>query len=125
MAQIEKRTRKDGSISYVAKIAIRKNGQWAHREARTFDRLPAAKHWHAKRMKEITAAGPDLTAVKSKGKTLSAAIDLYITESVKEIGRTKAQVLRSVREQVSLLWNEVGWLLKEPRKLLAHIRLLH
>lgn len=68
----------------MAKIAIRKNGQWAHREGRTFDRLPAA--------------GSDLTAIKSRGKTLSAAIDLYITESVKEIGRPKAQVLRSIRE---------------------------
>ena len=98
MAQIEKRTRNDGALSYVAKIAIRKNGKWAHREVRTFDKMSAAKNWHAKRMKEITAAGPDLTAVRSKGKTLSAAIDRYITESVKEIGRTKAQVLRAVRE---------------------------
>ncbi|WP_166416100.1 site-specific integrase [Cochlodiniinecator piscidefendens] len=98
MAQIEKRTRKDGSLSYVAKIAIRKNGKWAHREARSFDRLSAAKNWHAKRMKEIAAAGKNLDTIKSKGKTLSAAIDLYITESVKEIGRTKAQVLRSIRD---------------------------
>ena len=98
MAQIEKRIRKDGSISYVAKIAIRKNGKWAHREARTFDKLSAAKHWHANRMKEVTANGAALLSKKSKGKTLSAAIDIYITESVKEIGRTKAQVLRSIRE---------------------------
>lgn len=98
MAQIEKRTRKDGSLSYVAKIAIRKNGQWAHREARSFDKLSAAKNWHAKRMKQITAAGADMGAIKSKGKTLSAAIDLYITETNREIGRTKAQVLRSIRE---------------------------
>ena len=98
MAQIEKRIRKDGSISYVAKIAIRKNGKWAHREARTFDKLSAAKHWHANRMKEIIANGAALLSKKSKGKTLSAAIDIYITESVKEIGRTKAQVLRSIRE---------------------------
>ena len=49
-------------------------------------------------MKEITAAGSDLTAAKSKGKTLSAAIELYITESVKEIGGTTAQVLRSISE---------------------------
>lgn len=69
-----------------------------HREARFFDKLSAAKNWHAKPVTEITAASADMTAIKSKGKTLSAAIDLYITESVKEIGRTKAQVLRSVRE---------------------------
>ena len=49
-------------------------------------------------MKEIDAAGEDLSSIKSKARTLSAAIDRYITESVKEIGRTKAQVLRSIRE---------------------------
>jgi hypothetical protein len=36
-----------------------------------------------KRMKVITAAGADLSAVKSKGRTRSTAIDRYITESVK------------------------------------------
>lgn len=49
-------------------------------------------------MDKITAAGKGLTAIKSKGRTLSTAIDHYITESVKNIGRTKAQVLRSIRE---------------------------
>jgi hypothetical protein len=43
MAQIQKRTLKNGSISYVAKIAIRKNGKWAYREARSFDKLAKAK----------------------------------------------------------------------------------
>ena len=88
---------KDGSIAYVAKIAIRKNGVWAHREARTFDRASAAKHWYAKRMKEITAADDDLMIVKSKGKTLSAAIDIYVTEDLKGIGKTKTQVLRAIK----------------------------
>lgn len=60
-------------------------------------------------MKEISAAGADLSSVKSKGRTLSTAIDRYITESVKEIGRTKAQVLRSIREYdiASMSCNEI------------------
>jgi integrase len=98
MAQIQERKRKDGSIAYVAQINIRRNGKWAHRESRTFDKRTSAAAWYNKRMKEIASAGEDLSQLKSKGRTLSAAIDRYITESVKEIGRTKAQVLRSIRE---------------------------
>ena len=105
MPQIIERKRQDGSIAYVAQINIRRNGKWApqripwaHSESRTFDKHSSAAAWFKKRMKEITAAGTDLSAVKSKGRTLSTAIDRYIIESVKEIGRTKAQVLRSIRE---------------------------
>ena len=98
MAQIKERKRKDGSVAFVAQINIRRNGKWAHRESRTFDKRTSAAAWLKKRMKEIEAAGDDLSSVKSKGRTLSTAIDRYITESVKEIGRTKAQVLRSIRE---------------------------
>jgi hypothetical protein len=98
MPQIIERKRQDGSIAYVAQINIRRNGKWAHSESRTFDKHSSAAAWFKKQMKEITAAGTDLSAVKSKGRTLSTAIDRYIIESVKEIGRTKAQVLRSIRE---------------------------
>lgn len=110
MAQIRERKRKDGSVAYVAQINIRRNGKWAHRESRTFDKRASAAAWLKKRMKEIDAAGEDLSSIKSKGRTLSAAIDRYITESVKEIGRTKAQVLRSIREYelADMPCNEIG-----------------
>lgn len=49
-------------------------------------------------MIEISYAGDDLSTITSKGRTLSTAIDRHLTESVKEIGRTKAQVLRSIRK---------------------------
>lgn len=98
MAQIIERKRKDGSIAYVAQINIRRNGEWAHRESRTFDKRSSAAAWYKKRMKEIRALGDDLALIKSKDRTLSAAIDRYITESVKEIGRTKAQVLRTIKD---------------------------
>ncbi|MDF3413307.1 tyrosine-type recombinase/integrase [Sulfitobacter sp. M57] len=98
MTQIVERKRKDGSTAYVAQINVRRNGKWAHRESRTFDKRASAAAWYKKRMKEIGDAGDDLSNIKSKGRTLSTAIDRYITESVKDIGRTKAQVLRSIRE---------------------------
>ena len=49
-------------------------------------------------MKEIDAAGDDLSAFRNRGRTLSHAIERYTRESIKEIGRTKAQVLRSILE---------------------------
>lgn len=60
-------------------------------------------------MKEIKAAGDDLSAIKSKDRTLAAAIDRYTTESSKKIGKTKAQVLRSIREYdiASMPCNEI------------------
>ncbi|WP_156121786.1 hypothetical protein [Halocynthiibacter namhaensis] len=44
------------------------------------------------------AAGENLSAIKNCGQTLADAIDRYTTESVKEVGRTKAQILRPICE---------------------------
>ena len=98
MAHIIERKRKDGTVAYLAQIAIKRKGKWAHREARSFDRKSAASAWLKKRMKEIDAAGDDLSSIRNRGKTLADAIERYTRDSMKEIGRTKAQVLRSILE---------------------------
>lgn len=49
-------------------------------------------------MKEIREAGDDLSALKSKGRTLGATIDMYVTDRIREVGRTKEQLLRSIKE---------------------------
>jgi len=98
MAHIIERKRKDGSVAYLAQIAIKRKGEWAHREARSFDRKSAASAWLKKRLKEIDAAGDDLSSIRNRGRTLADAIERYTRESVKEIGRTKSQVLRSILE---------------------------
>lgn len=96
MGTIVKRTRKDGTHAYLAQIAIQKNGVVALRESRTFDRRPAAAAWITKREKE--ARDPEkLARIKVGSPTLADAIDRYVNESVREIGRTKAQVLRSIK----------------------------
>lgn len=64
--------------------------------SRTFDREPAARAWIKKREKE--ARTPDgLAAIKSERPTLGQAISKYIEESRKQIGRTKAQVLETIK----------------------------
>ncbi|MDB6454832.1 site-specific integrase [Falsirhodobacter sp. 20TX0035] len=91
MGTINKRKRADGSFGYTAQIVIKRGGVKVHSEAQTFDREPAARAWMKRREAEITKDGFG----NPKG-TLSEAIDKYVKESRKEIGRTKAQVLRSI-----------------------------
>lgn len=96
MPHIIERKRKDGSTAYLAQIDIKRNGRRLHREARTFDRKAAANAWIKKRSKGLDALGDDLSKAKTSKRTLGDAIERYTQESVREIGRTKAQVLRAI-----------------------------
>lgn len=102
MATIVERTRKDGSIAYVAQITRR-----AHtlQKSKTFPTRKAATAWAKKAEKEIDdaiAAGNDPSPATAKKITLGDAIDKYIHESMKEIGKTKAQVLRTIRTEYDI-----------------------
>jgi len=96
MGSIAPRKRKDGTTSYTAQIVLKKDGAVVHREARTFDRRPAAAIWIEKREAELRAPG-GIERARHRGATLSDAIDKYVEQSVREIGRTKAQVLRTIQ----------------------------
>jgi integrase len=94
---VVERRRKDGSIAYMAQIAIVR-GSVKHRETKSFDRRPAATAWVAKREKELARPGAlDKAARDKRQPTLAEAIDRYTAESLKRIGRTKAQVLASIK----------------------------
>lgn len=97
MGTILARKRKDGTTGYTAQILRKQNGKIVHREAKTFDRKAAAQAWISKRETELSEPGA-LERAKAPDATLADAIDRYIRESRKEIGRTKAQVLRSIKE---------------------------
>jgi integrase len=98
MGSILERRRADGSIAYLAKIAIMREGVVVLRESRTFDRRPAAKTWIENREKELAKPGAIERATGDKNDPpLSAAIQRYIDESEKAIGKTKAQVLRTIK----------------------------
>jgi hypothetical protein len=56
MGSILKRPRADGTMAYLAKVAIMKDGE-PFRESRTFDRRPAATAWIEKREKELAVPG--------------------------------------------------------------------
>jgi len=95
MGTIVERRRKDGTVAYMAQIALMRQGK-SHREARTFDRRPAAAAWLKKREKELADPTVFAAAGKPKG-TIGDAIDAYLRENAGPIGRTKAQVLRTLK----------------------------
>lgn len=71
------------------------------RENKIFERRTTATAWMEKKEKELAKPGvlENLKANKTdkRNPTLADAIDLYISESAKAIGRTKTQVLRSIK----------------------------
>lgn len=98
MGSIISRPRADGTIAYLAKIAIMREGVVMLRESRTFDRKPAAKTWIDNREKELAKPGAlDRAKADQNDPPLSVAIERYIDESEKVIGKTKAQVLRTIK----------------------------
>jgi hypothetical protein len=75
----------------------KKSGKIIHREAQTFDRRQAAVAWLKRRETVLSEPGA-IDRAKVPDKSLADAIDRYSAESRKAIGRTKAQVLASIKE---------------------------
>lgn len=98
MGTIVSKTRKDGSISHCAQILIKRKGKIAHRESKVFSRKRAAQAWLNKRETELSLPG-GLERAQKPSKTLGDVIKRYIEDHNKNIGRTKAQVLETIREQ--------------------------
>ncbi len=96
MGTVIPRKRADGSTRYQAQLLIKRAGKVIHREGRTFDRKQAASAWLEKREKELAKPGA-LDRLQAPDPTLAAVIDRYTNESIKKIGRTKAQVLRAIK----------------------------
>ncbi|MFG6413785.1 tyrosine-type recombinase/integrase [Roseateles sp. DC23W] len=95
MGTIIPRKRKDGSIGYTALVRIKKAGKVVHSESETFDREQAAKIWMKGREAELAKPGA-LTKVPDP--TLSEVIDQYNREKQKTHGKTKTQVLNTIKE---------------------------
>jgi len=95
MATIVPRKRKDGSTGYLAQIIVKRQGKVVHQEAQTFDRRQAASAWSERREAELRK--PGALGRKTHDPKLTDVIDRYVAESEKQVGRTKAQVLRKIR----------------------------
>ncbi|MBU9390188.1 tyrosine-type recombinase/integrase [Burkholderia multivorans] len=96
MGTITARKRKDGSIGYTVQIRRKQNGQVVYTEAKTFDREAAARAWRDKREKELDQPGV-LESAKQEDPPLSDVIDRYMRESKRALGKTKKQVLNTIK----------------------------
>lgn len=99
MGTIVERPRADGSIAYLARVRVKKAGKVIFEEFETFDRRKTAAAWIAKLEKELKApGGVEAVKARDRARTLGDAIDLYVQDTGESIGRTKAQVLRSLKD---------------------------
>jgi len=96
MASIVERKKKDGTPSFMAQIVIKRDGKIVHRENKTFPKRREAVSWGAHRETELAKPGA-VEEIKREDPTLSEAITKYVSES-KRLGRTKAQVLKSLKD---------------------------
>ena len=91
------RKRMSGPTGYHAQIPIKLMGAIVHRELRTFDRKPAVATWPKDATPNWPSGRP--RTGKTPEPTLASVIDGYTEESVKDIGRTKTQVLRAIKNR--------------------------
>lgn len=94
MGTIIPRKRKDGSTGHTALIRIKRDGKVVHSESQTFDREQAAKIWMGKREHELAQPG---ALDKAPDPLLADVIDQYNREKQKQHGKTKAQVLNTIK----------------------------
>ena len=94
MTGITSRKRSDGTMGHTAQIRLKKGGKVIYTESKTFDRKPAAAAWRAKRMDELAMPG---ALDKPTDPTLSEVIDQYNKDTQRPHGKTKDQVLRTIR----------------------------
>jgi integrase len=96
MGTISARKRKDGSVAYRARVRVMQDGVTYH-ETETFDRRPAAAAWISKRERELSKPGAVARSKNDDPTTLAKVIDRYTEDTIKDIGRTKAQVLTAIK----------------------------
>lgn len=96
MGTIRERVRTDGSKAYLAQIIIKRKGKPTYREFATFKRRSDAAAFLKVRQAELKEDGA-IDSARVRGMTIGKMIDKYVTESRKDIGRTKAQVLEAVK----------------------------
>ncbi|MER9628413.1 site-specific integrase [Mesorhizobium sp. M0296] len=97
MGTIVPRPRKDGTTAYMAKIILKRKGKVVHRETETFDRRAAANAWIVKREEALSKPG-EIERAKAPVPTLGQVIKKYLSDSIKPVGRTKKQVLKSIQD---------------------------
>jgi len=93
MGTIIERHLNSGKKSYCAQIVVKRDGK-KHREAKTFGNRASAQAWINLRKGVLSKPG---AFSKSDDPTLAVVIDRYLGDLADEPGRTKTQVLRTIK----------------------------
>jgi hypothetical protein len=104
MATYTQRPRKDGTVAILVQIVRTIDGK-RYTESKAFDKRKTAEAWAKNREAKIEreiAAGKAPKKRSARRVTLGDAIDKYIQESMAEVGKTKAQVLRTIRDEYKI-----------------------
>lgn len=94
MGSILKRKRKDGTYGYTAMVRLKRAGKLIYSQTETFDREQAATAWLKKRETELAQPG---ALDKPNDPTLADVIDVYNADKLRPHGKTKDQVLRTIK----------------------------
>jgi integrase len=98
----ERKSKSGGPSTWCAQIRRKQGKKVVFSLSQTFEREAAARTWMKKKEKELDKPGAlerAIAGAKSPPKpTLDAAIDRQVRESARELKKTKAQVLRSIRD---------------------------
>ena len=95
MGTILARKRKDGTMGYTAVVRVKRSGKVIHSQTQTFDREQAAKAWLKLRETELAVPG---ALEKTEDPTLAKVIDKYNEDTMRTNGKTKDQVLRTIKD---------------------------
>ena len=95
---ISERKNAKGISSFTAQIRIREKGVEIHSESSTHARRPAAQAWLKKRSRELEDGGlEDIKNPKRHDPTLGEVIQKYMESLRKQAGKTKLQVLNTIK----------------------------
>ena len=98
MGTIQKRRRADGSFGHTAIVRIKQKGKVIYSETKTFESAPNAKAWMKGREVELEKPGAlEIARAAENDPFLREIIDRYINELEKKVGKTKTQVLRTIK----------------------------
>ncbi|SIR06616.1 hypothetical protein SAMN05880590_11193 [Rhizobium sp. RU35A] len=97
MGSINEPMRRNDAKSYTAQIRVRREGRIVHSEAQTFARYGVASAWLKKRKTELAEPGA-LEALHAPGVTVDDVIEKYLQTERRGVGRSKAQVLETIRK---------------------------
>lgn len=97
MGNIAERVLKDGSTSYTAQVRIKRGGQIVFSKAETFSRRTAAVTWMKNKEAELRQPGALERALQADP-TLADVIDTYLKDTRKAFGKTKRQVLNTIKQ---------------------------